>query len=395
MNPLFLSGYGLSINVDGRKLIIFNPSENKRLVYEPHRFPYDSLIISGYYGKISFESLRWLDVHGISFSLLNFRGENFTQTLPTETKFGELRVKQYSAYLNPDKRLEFASAIIREKTRLQREFLDYLSNYYSFFQSLPKEESNFLDFKTLLNYEARTAERYFDSFSQIIKQVSRGKFEFKGRVSSYASWSIHAPDPINALLNYGYSILESYARKFLRSCGLDLNVGFIHELNRSKEPLVYDFQELFRWLVDYSIITLFEKRLVSKKDFHYSSDYTVVLKPSIAKALVNEISLNFSRKVNFAGANRSYDMILLEIVKRLCKTLLSSRPFTLGIPMISPQEKLVNLDLKQNILSITPSQRKALGINKSTLWYQKQAVLKGSPFKLYSKTLSKIQSQAI
>ena len=36
-------------------------------------------------------------------------------------------------------------------------------------------------------------------------------------------------DKINALLNYGYSILSSEIKKFLNSVGLDSQIGFLHE----------------------------------------------------------------------------------------------------------------------------------------------------------------------
>ncbi len=389
MNPLFLSGYGLSINVDGRKLIVFSPSENKRLVFEPHRFPYDSLIVSGYYGKISFEALRWLDVHGISFSLINYRGENFTQTLPTETKFGELRVKQYSAYLDSKKRLEIGSTIIKEKIRLSKLFLETLKNFYPFEFEFPSERFDFKSISDVRLYEASCAEFYFKALSQVVKLVSKGKIQFNGRNTKFGNRSSNASDIVNALLNYGYAILESYSRKFIRACGLDLNVGFVHDLTYAKEPLVYDMQELFRWLVDYSLITLLEKGSVANRDFHTSSDYTLVLKPKIAKAFVNEIKTNFSIQVKYSRGLQTYDSVYLDCVRRLSRSILTNKALSFDIPMFHLENK-ANIALNQNILSMTPSQRKALGINKSTLWYQKRAVLRGKPFKLYSKTISRI-----
>jgi len=72
---------------------------------------------------------------------------------------------------------------------------------------------------------------------------------------------MNASDPINALLNYGYSILESMVRKDINTIGLDVSIGHLHEIAPSKHPLVYDLQELFRYVVDYSIIELLETQL--------------------------------------------------------------------------------------------------------------------------------------
>nr|WP_236719368.1 CRISPR-associated endonuclease Cas1 [Picrophilus oshimae] len=45
-------------------------------------------------------------------------------------------------------------------------------------------------------------------------------------------------------------------RKDINTIGLDVSIGFLHELASSKHPLVYDLQELFRYVVDYSVIEL-------------------------------------------------------------------------------------------------------------------------------------------
>jgi len=71
---------------------------------------------------------------------------------------------------------------------------------------------------------------------------------------------MNASDEVNALLNYGYAILESEIRKDINAVGLDPTIGFLHELAQTKTLLVYDIQELFRWLVDLSVLQILEKR---------------------------------------------------------------------------------------------------------------------------------------
>jgi CRISP-associated protein Cas1 len=45
-----------------------------------------------------------------------------------------------------------------------------------------------------------------------------------------------------------------------------------------------------------------------------------------------------------------------------------------------------SIDVREMILNMTPSQRKMLGINKSTLWYQKRNLREGKCIKLYNKS---------
>jgi CRISPR-associated protein Cas1 len=75
---------------------------------------------------------------------------------------------------------------------------------------------------------------------------------------------MNASDKINALLNYGYSILESETRKEINAVGLDPSVGFLHDLAQSKEPLVYDIQDILRWIIGISVIQLLEEKKLRK-----------------------------------------------------------------------------------------------------------------------------------
>jgi len=70
-------------------------------------------------------------------------------------------------------------------------------------------------------------------------------FDFEGRKSLSHSWNTNAFYPVNTLLNYGYAILESMARKNINTIGPDVSVVYLHEIAPSKHPLVYDLQELF------------------------------------------------------------------------------------------------------------------------------------------------------
>ena len=80
MKPLLLSGFGIDINVNGRKLVIYKHQTNEKLEFYPHQIPYDNVIIDGYYGNVSFEALRWLSKHGITLSLLNWNGNLLSVT---------------------------------------------------------------------------------------------------------------------------------------------------------------------------------------------------------------------------------------------------------------------------------------------------------------------------
>jgi CRISPR-associated protein Cas1 len=100
-------------------------------------------------------------------------------------------------------------------------------------------------------------------------------------------------------LNYGYAILESEIRKVINSVGLDYSIGFLHEINRSRTPLVYDIQELFRWIIDIYVIQQLEEKKIKKSDFIITENYHTRLGKNVAKMLIEKINSNFNAKYNY------------------------------------------------------------------------------------------------
>jgi CRISPR-associated protein Cas1 len=181
---------------------------------------------------------------------------------------------------------------------------------------------------------------------------------------------MNAANEVNALLNYGYAILESEIRKDINSIGLDPAVGFLHELAQSKTPLVYDMQELFRWLVDLSVLQLLEEKKLKKSDFIVTENYHIRLKPATAKMLIERISLNFIRKAtNYRGKGKSYTYqnISFDNIQQLANFVVKKHgDVKFDIPIVK-LHRSDTLELQKRLLSTSSAERKRLGINKSTL----------------------------
>ncbi|MEU2801193.1 CRISPR-associated endonuclease Cas1 [Streptomyces sp. NPDC007117] len=65
------------------------------------------------------------------------------------------------------------------------------------------------------------------------------------------------PDPVNALLSFGYTLLARDAVTACELAGLDPAVGFLHELHRGRPSLALDLIEEFRpVIVDHTVIRL-------------------------------------------------------------------------------------------------------------------------------------------
>lgn len=170
-------------------------------------------------------------------------------------------------------------------------------------------------------------------------------------------------------------------------------MGFLHELAPSKEPLVYDVQELLRWLVDLSVLQLLEEKKLKKSDFVVTENYHLRLRPVTAKMLIEKLRLNMDKKAPYKNNKQfSYQSILLDCVQQLANFVIGKRKeLQLNIPLAKIRRS-DPLELRQKILAISPNERKALGINKSTLWYQQRKLAEGKKVKVYRKFMAKLAS---
>ena len=161
---------------------------------------------------------------------------------------------------------------------------------------------------------------------------------------------------------------------------MDYSIGFLHEINQSKTPLVYDIQELFRWLIDVSVIQLLEEKKIKKSDFIITENYHTRLREDIAKLLIGKINSNFNAKYNYKnGKHFSYQVILQDNIQQLSNFIIGKKN---EIEFNIPKMRLYrndNLKLKEKILKMTNEERKGFGINKSTLWYIKKTLKQMNP----------------
>lgn len=407
MNSLLISGFGTLINVDKRKLIITNKLDNTKLEFYPHKINHDGIIVDGHTGSMTFEAMRWLSKHNINVTLLNWNGNLLSNIMPEQPKSGKLRIKQYQKYLDPDTRFDIASRLVQTKKGHSLNLLEELSKFYEFVdivkikKSFEKEDSFLLEIlkdsqtdiskllKKLMTYEGRIAEIYTANMIGIFNHLYK-EFHFTGRKDKSNSRNYNASDEINALLNYGYAILESEIRKIVNSIGLDYSIGFLHEITQSRTPLVYDLQELFRWIIDISVIQLLEEKKIKKSDFIITENYHIRLRVHVAKMLIEKINLNFNLKAPYKNSkNHTYQNILQDNVQQLANFISEKKK---GMEFFIPKRKIYRndeLDIQKKILTMTPDERRKLGINKSTLWYIKKNISDGKTSKIYSKIMNK------
>ncbi len=114
------------------------------------------------------------------------------------------------------------------------------------------------DLNALRGYEGKAAVYYFAAIRSLLDQ-SRG---FERR-------EYHPPpDPFNALLSFAYSLLLKDVRAAVQTVGLDLYLGFFHEVNQGRPSLALDLMEEWRPLIaDALVLELVNRGALLPDDF--------------------------------------------------------------------------------------------------------------------------------
>ena len=166
--------------------------------------------------------------------------------------------------------------------------------------------------------------------------------------------------------------MQTYVQRAINSIGLDDSISFVHEIGSSRS-LVFDMQELWRINVDYSVLRTLEQLKLrgDKKTYSFNDKYELRLSESTINALFDNIRFNLS---------------LQELIFN-CRILANYTP---GESELSFKLKAVDVKLKFESGSITQSvlekTARQLGMNKSTLLYQRERLLERGSVRLSGKT---------
>ena len=201
-------------------------------------------MIYGHSGNITLEALKWLSKQNIQLTILNWDGRLLNTLLIPEPKAGGTRFAQYQMFRS-EKRIDIAQKFIEAKIKTSVLVLDLLTQRYPelketkkpCFDELALYQSKLPEADTIAKIrgvEGMVARNYW----LIVAETFDESLGFEGRVFGKTGRPMAAGDLINALFNYGYSLLEAQCWKAINANGLDPYIGFLHEMAAGKSPLV-------------------------------------------------------------------------------------------------------------------------------------------------------------
>jgi CRISPR-associated protein Cas1 len=117
-------------------------------------------------------------------------------------------------------------------------------------------ESAPADLDSLRGLEGAAARQYFQALGALVAPLP-----FNGR--QYRP----APDPVNLMLSFGYSLLRNRLGQALIAAGLNPRLGFYHVGRGRHWALASDLMEDLRFLVDRLVLRLVRQKRVNTDDF--------------------------------------------------------------------------------------------------------------------------------
>jgi len=236
--------------------------------------------------------------------------------------------------------------------------------------------------------EAHAAEFYWRTFQKAMP----AKLEFRSRSSRARNRQYNASDPVNALLNYGYAFLKSCVRRAVNMTGLDASLGFLHEDKPATTPLVYDFQDPYRWLVDYTVLRMVLSRVFTWGDFYFTGgDYRLRIKPPLLDRYTDLLREQFNSGVMYCDKRLPWDTLILRKSQELARYLLGK---TNRFDLKSPNPVLWRSDtraLREKILSLSSSDAQRLRLGKSAIHYLRKRAREKNPFRIYERVLTRLR----
>jgi len=308
-----LRGFGMGITLKDNQIILkngkhFYESKHEIESFFPSRFPYERIVISGK-GILSTDAIKSLSENNVNVILTDSFGNPVSSfNFPMVSGIGSRnRIGQYDTFRDIAKVTYLQRQILHAKFQSQIYFLSQLKEdsrkLISMLKGLQKQIPNF-DLTKMVSIEGQASREYFKLYSTFFDD----RYEFDTRRGIAYNTKQNATDVINALLNYGYTILAGEISKQLSGIGLDPYYSFYHKNHESFQSLTYDMIEPFRWLVEKTVYRLGNaknKKLQIKKNQYVKHDKSgmVLLDTELVKKFLEMLEVDFRKTREYERKN--------------------------------------------------------------------------------------------
>lgn len=303
LKRLVVDGFGKYVGRKSERIFV---RDDNGTVYQGPPEDLRQVLITGH-GAISFDAVEFLAANGVDVIFLDSKGDVTARLSPPEMRTVLTRREQYLAYLDGRSVLlakEFILAKLRNEyatlgTLAKRRVDTDPDSAEAIYTQREEIQLRITDIQavdgrnvdevrgTITGLEGAATSSYWKAIASVVPE----DFQFKDRSGRYA------PDPVNALLNYGYGILEGEVWRAVHFAGLDPYGGFVHTDRPGKASMVYDLMEEFRQqLIDKSVLKLLTRKEITPQDFT-RREQSCELNDKARKTIVTEVLGRFEEYV--------------------------------------------------------------------------------------------------
>lgn len=333
MPPLYVSTQGARLAYRARRLVVEKDDQVLTTVPAAH---VSQVVLLGNV-SLTPPALTYLLGQGIEVVFLTVDGRYKGRLVGPERGNGLLRLRQYERVRDPEWSLGVARAIVGAKLHNLRTLLRRyarradapepaaaLSAAADQLTDLIAHAERARTLNSLSGVEGRGSAVYFSVFRHLIV-VPGWRFEKRMRRPP--------PDPVNALLSFGYTLLTRQMEWAVWAVGLDPYLGFLHRAEYNRPSLALDLVEPFRPILVDSLVLRCLNNGILRPD-HFEEDpegpYPVRLGEEGRALFLREWEGRLNLELTHPATEERMDYRrCLEVeVRRLAHAVQSGEPFS-------------------------------------------------------------------
>ncbi len=335
MTTLYLTEQRATVRLDGDCLLVHIPANeeagtSKRKVRIPLG-KVEQVVVMGNI-TLTTPALAALLERRVEVTFCSRWGHFLGRLSPPLSKNAPLRLAQHRAHNNPATRLILAKQFVIGKLANMRTFLlrqnrkrqdeaiaeaaEQIQEGLRQVDLLPPGKSDGM--ATLLGLEGSASARYFGVFGRLLKEG----WEFSTRQRR------PPPDPVNALLSFGYTVLTNAVSSAVCVVGLDPLVGYLHAPGYGRPCLALDIVEEFRPLVVDSVVLRVINNGILKPDDFRQEMGTCWLDDAARRRYIEQLEHRLEEEITHPvfGYRATYRRCLELQTRLLVKVLLEEIP---------------------------------------------------------------------
>lgn len=288
MSHIYLTSDDLKVGLSQGRVVVKRRDANEDGEREERSIPLSSVDSINVFGgsQLSTQLIRQCLVDGVPVGYFSEDGHYYGRISAFAALDPDRQKRQIGLTDNVRFCLEWSKRIVAAKILNSKALLSSMDDVYVFTEEKLRGLDHSLksldvadSVDMVLGFEGNAAKSYFQCLPNL---VSNEEFAFQGR-------SARPPkDPMNAMLSYGYSLLQRNIVGAIERHGLHPYFTYMHKIKRGHAALASDLiEELRAPFVDRTVLTIANSGEIAACDFEKNEKGGVYMSRTAMKRLTN------------------------------------------------------------------------------------------------------------